>query len=578
MSPAVWTDYIGKVRRYVESDDCDQAVASARATGQLFEAARDALLGGRDWREPLERAIDADCENARLYPMDEASAKPAQTRAWDAWETMRTDHLKAFRDWVRQTPRIAANELKRLWKEDQPAKGRIARFANKIPKLTDNQHLHSAPARVELISVLLTACGPDHPTLKVSELKRAYLAAGLPRPGRKSEAAFYCHAMDFLEKIAAEAKPASREEPLTLQEAHVAVQAVTRRGDQAQRSVATDPRPPKSMRQGNGGEPAETEGETGPRGTLAPTDFSGLADNLLYDAAELRTIAELLDDKRQVIFQGPPGTGKTYAARELARFFAKSEEHVTLVQFHPSYAYEDFVWGFRPTLKEGQVNFELRPGPLLRAARNARKETEDPHFLIIDEINRGNLARVFGELYFLLEYRDEGMTLQYASDDEEQFSLPGNLYIIGTMNTADRSIALVDLALRRRFHFVEFHPGKPPIQGLLRRWLKRNAPEMAWIAEVVDEANRRLGDRNAAIGPSYFMRDGLDEAKVRLIWNHNVLPYLEECLFGEPDRLQDFELDVPGQRLKRRADNREAYDDRAMDQRSDQDEPGDEDT
>ncbi|MDE2979214.1 MAG: AAA family ATPase [Acidobacteriota bacterium] len=332
------------------------------------------------------------------------------------------------------------------------------------------------------------------------------------------------------------------------------------------------------MRQGNGGEPAETEGETGPRGTLAPTDFSGLADNLLYDAAELRTIAELLDDKRQVIFQGPPGTGKTYAARELARFFAKSEEHVTLVQFHPSYAYEDFVQGYRPALAEaGQASFELRPGPLLRAAKTAF-ENEGPHFLIIDEINRGNLAKVFGELYFLLEYRDEGMTLQYASDDEEEFSLPENLYIIGTMNTADRSIALVDLALRRRFHFVEFHPDRPPIQGLLRRWLDRHDPGMTWIADVVEEANRRLDVRTAAVGPSYFMREGLNEARVRLIWNHNVLPYLEECLFGEPDRLQDFELDVPGQRLKRRADNREAYDDRAMDQRSDQDEPGDEDT
>ena len=173
----------------------------------------------------------------------------------------------------------------------------------------------------------------------------------------------------------------------------------------------------------------------------------------------LQEIETLLDDKKQVIFQGPPGTGKTYVAQKLARHLAGSEERVTLVQLHPSYAYEDFVQGFRPTLKDRQPGFELRDGPLLRAAKQARADAQkDPdakHFLVIDEINRGNLAKVLGELYFLLEYRDESIRLQYS---DKPFSLPGNLYVIGTMNTADRSIALVDLALRRRFYFVEFHP------------------------------------------------------------------------------------------------------------------------
>ena len=141
---------------------------------------------------------------------------------------------------------------------------------------------------------------------------------------------------------------------------------------------------------------------------------------------------------------------------------------MTLVQFHPSYAYEDFVRGFRPALVgNGQPGFELKDGPLLNAAKRKQRPSRDEnHFLIIDEINRGNLAKVFGELYFLLEYRDEAITLQYQRDeDEEKFSLPRNLYIIGTMNTADRSIALVDLALRRRFYFVEFHPDDEPVRG-----------------------------------------------------------------------------------------------------------------
>ena len=281
-----------------------------------------------------------------------------------------------------------------------------------------------------------------------------------------------------------------------------------------------------------------------PKHRLADADVTKLASALLYDAADLQEMARLLDDKRQVIFQGPPGTGKTYAARKLARHLSGSDEPVTLVQFHPSYAYEDFVQGYRPTLTAaGQAGFTLRDGPLVTAAAAARDEPDAPHFLIIDEINRGNLAKVFGELYFLLEYRNAHMTLQYASAEDEKFSLPENLHIIGTMNTADRSIALVDLALRRRFHFVESHPDKAPIKGLLERWLKRHAPDMTWVEDVVRRANERLNDRQAAIGPSYFMKKDLDEEKVRLIWEHNVLPYVEEHLYGETDRLDEFKLD-----------------------------------
>ncbi len=266
-----------------------------------------------------------------------------------------------------------------------------------------------------------------------------------------------------------------------------------------------------------------------------------LANELLLPAEFLEEIESLLEDKKQVIFQGPPGTGKTYIAQKLASGLAGSDDRVTLVQFHPSYAYEDFVQGFRPTLRGKQAGFELRDGPLLRAAEQASQEPYKKHFLVIDEINRGNLAKVFGELYFLLEYRDSKMILQYS---ETPFSLPDNLYIIGTMNTADRSIALVDLALRRRFYFVEFHPGKWPVKGLLRRWLREKAPGMEWVADVVDRANDKLkDDRHTAIGPSYFMKESLDETAVRRIWKHGVLPYIEERLFGNGEWIAEFALD-----------------------------------
>ena len=183
---------------------------------------------------------------------------------------------------------------------------------------------------------------------------------------------------------------------------------------------------------------------------------------------------------------------------------------------------------------------------MLQAAERARKDEERDvkHFLIIDEINRGNLAKVFGELYFLLEYRDEAVTLQYQKVEGEKFSLPSNLYIIGTMNTADRSIALVDLALRRRFYFVEFHPDDEPVKGVLRRWLEANHPDMTWVADLVERVNELLkDDPHAAIGPSYFMKDDLDEDMVERIWKHSVLPYIEERRFGGDEVSDDFDLE-----------------------------------
>lgn len=186
------------------------------------------------------------------------------------------------------------------------------------------------------------------------------------------------------------------------------------------------------------------------------------------------------------------------------------------------------------------MQFALVDGPLIEIAEAARSQPDVKHVLIIDEINRGNVAKVLGELYFLLEYRDEAITLQYSN---EPFSLPKNLWIIGTMNTADRSIALIDAALRRRFYFVPFFPDEAPIEGLLRRWLARERPEMLWVADVVDRANEQLGDRHGAIGPSYFMKKNLDEQWVERIWKHAVMPYLAEQFFGEEDRLDEFALD-----------------------------------
>ena len=273
--------------------------------------------------------------------------------------------------------------------------------------------------------------------------------------------------------------------------------------------------------------------------SVAAETLDDLSARLFWDAEHLHNIQRLLQDKRQVVFYGPPGTGKTYVALELARHFAGAEDATGLVQFHPSYAYEDFVEGYRPADQGGQPGFNLKPGPLKAIAKRARDNPDAKHVLVIDEINRGNVARVFGELYFLLEYRDREISLQYS---EDPFSLPENLWFIATMNTADRSIALVDAALRRRFRFVEFSPHEPPIKNLLRDWLREHKPDFLWVADLVDLANSKLPERHLAIGPSYFMHDKLDEEWVELIWKHSIIPYVEEQLFGDDALLAEFEL------------------------------------
>ena len=514
---------LGRIRRAVENycEFCKAQHSDSLPTlswGKFLDKAKQLFEDGKldrdeGYKDKLARSL-AEVRTAFLkddenWPTLLYSAVQDNDNNLIHWPDKRT-----IGDWIEQDATTVRRVLAEIWSRDGEASpvDRVRLFDNSLPERVFAKS--RVTARLDLASYLLMAM-PDEqlPPIRLTVFEKTYAKLGHPPGNTEGDlASRYAHALAFLDRLIKTAPDRGMDRPATRLDAQSVVWAL--------RDLQELPGP---------SEPNDD-------------DFEKLSDDLLFDIGELRRIADLLDDKRQVIFQGPPGTGKTFAAQAIARRTAGADKRVTLVQFHPSYAYEDFVQGFRPKLVDSQPGFALRNGPLLQAAQRARSEPNDKHFLIIDEINRGNLAKVFGELYFLLEYRDRNIRLQYSDAKDKPFSLPKNLYIIGTMNTADRSIALVDLALRRRFHFVDFHPDKPPIQGLLDRWLNREAPHMAWIANVVSRANEKLGDWHAAIGPSYFMREGLDDKKVEMIWEHNVLPYIEERLFGKHERLADFEL------------------------------------
>lgn len=264
-------------------------------------------------------------------------------------------------------------------------------------------------------------------------------------------------------------------------------------------------------------------------------DIAALGDELKLDDAWLSRVIDALYRRGQIILYGPPGTGKTYVAKAITKAIGTQAGSSLRIQFHPSYTYEDFFAGYRPREKNGQLIFELTKGPLRRISDAARRDPDVTHVLMIDEINRANLSKVFGELYYLLEYRDEPIDLLYAgsgTDGGDTFSLPPNVVIIGTMNTADRSIALLDSAMRRRFSFFEMHPDVPPVAGILDRWTEAH-PQSFDLSGLFAELNSRIRDREDRIGPSHLLRsDDLSRSALDAIWTESLMPLLEERHLG----------------------------------------------
>jgi 5-methylcytosine-specific restriction protein B len=268
------------------------------------------------------------------------------------------------------------------------------------------------------------------------------------------------------------------------------------------------------------------------RELVPPYLLSQLAAETGIAEAQLAAWARAIERKGQAIFYGPPGTGKTFVAEKLAQHLVGGGDGFwELVQFHPAYAYEDFMQGIRPlTHDDGSLSYEMVAGRFLHFCAEAGRRRQTC-VLIIDEINRANLAAVFGELMYLLEYRDAEIPLAGGG----VFRIPGNVRIIGTMNTADRSIALVDHALRRRFAFIHL----PPNYNVLRKFHADTGYDPEPLIRLLQRLNRQIADPHYLVGITFFLEPNLAE-QLPDIWQLEIEPYLEEYFFDQPDQIEAF--------------------------------------
>lgn len=265
-------------------------------------------------------------------------------------------------------------------------------------------------------------------------------------------------------------------------------------------------------------------------------------NEVYIDEDTYNTLTELLEAKYNVILQGAPGVGKTFAAKRLVYSIMEQKDtsRVAMVQFHQSYSYEDFIQGYRPS-KDG---FELVNGAFYKFCKEAEEDNERPYFFIIDEINRGNLSKILGELMMLIEKdkRGEKIKLLYSN---EWFTVPQNVRIIGMMNTADRSLALMDYALRRRFAFFDFAPAFSS-EGFKNYLAEKNSPKLEKLIATVESLNstistdESLGD-GFRIGHSYFCTDDeVTDEWLKSVVEYEVIPLIKEYWFDEPTKVRDW--------------------------------------
>lgn len=265
-------------------------------------------------------------------------------------------------------------------------------------------------------------------------------------------------------------------------------------------------------------------------------------DDVYMDADKYTTLTTLIRNKKNIILQGAPGVGKTYAAKRLAYSMmgVKDLTRVMMIQFHQSYSYEDFIMGFRPSTS----GFELKKGPFYSFCKKAEIDSDNDYFFIIDEINRGNLSKIFGELFMLIENDKRGVELQLLYSDEK-FSVPKNVYIIGMMNTADRSLAMLDYALRRRFAFFELAPAFET-DGFKKYQKTIGNEKFNRLILTVEQLNDDIENdetlgRGFKIGHSYLCTStDIDDAWLENVVDYELVPLLNEYWFDESSKVKDW--------------------------------------
>lgn len=284
--------------------------------------------------------------------------------------------------------------------------------------------------------------------------------------------------------------------------------------------------------------------------TYPPYTKEDFLSEVFMPEEEYDKLSGILRIKKNIILQGAPGVGKTFVAKRIAfsMMGVKDVERVMMVQFHQSYSYEDFIMGFRPSTD----GFELKRGAFYNFCKKAEIDGDNDYFFIIDEINRGNLSKIFGELFMLIENDKRGVSLQLLYSDEK-FSVPKNIYIIGMMNTADRSLAMLDYALRRRFAFFEIKPGFTTDGFREYRMSLKNEKFDKLIVCVGSLNNAIFNDESLGdgfcIGHSYFcnlLPDTIDDQVLSGIVEYELIPLLKEYWFDEPIKVKDWSNNLRG--------------------------------
>ena len=279
-----------------------------------------------------------------------------------------------------------------------------------------------------------------------------------------------------------------------------------------------------------------------PSSSIQPYLREDFLNEVFIHEEEYDKLRYLLLSKKNVILQGAPGVGKTFVAKRLAYSIMskKDESRIEMVQFHQNYTYEDFIMGYKPTENGG---FAIKPGIFYQFCKKAADDKDRPYFFVIDEINRGNLSKIFGELLMLIEsnYRDTSIKLAYRDED---FYVPSNLYIIGMMNTADRSLAMIDYALRRRFSFFEMHPGFIS-NGFKSYQEALNNDRFNKIINAVIQLNEVIAKDDSlgvgfCIGHSYFCNQKeFDDMWLSNVVEFDIIPMLREYWFDNEKKFRE---------------------------------------